>query len=324
MAYVRGDTVFSDPLQFLAADVNEDQVVDIEDAFVLFSVMTGAAQNFPDNRSYIFIPAETPMPDVKSGNVLLSEWKNSLAISPLSEDMTDLDFIAVKIGDVTGGVDPSGLGTLQTRSSKALVAEDRSINEGETFDMILSLEDLHNVEAYQFTFEWNNEYLELVEIVPNLGLGMNLDNFGLNRISEGVITTSWNRGEREVRQSEERLFLIRFRGLNSGRLSELITASSLITEQLAYVGEGLVEVDLHLEFTSGRENNYFALYQNEPNPWNASTAIRFHLPEDQLAVLNVFDDNGRLVARKEGLFQKGLNTVETKDHTATRKMVLIE
>ena len=28
--------------------------------------------------------------------------KNSLFLSPLSEDMTDLDFIAVKIGDVTG------------------------------------------------------------------------------------------------------------------------------------------------------------------------------------------------------------------------------
>jgi hypothetical protein len=102
MAYIRGDTVFSDPLQFLAADVNEDQVIDVEDAFTLFSVMTGSAEHFPNNRSYLFIPAETPMPSVESGNVLLSPWSNSLFLSDLSEDMTDLDFIAVKIGDVTG------------------------------------------------------------------------------------------------------------------------------------------------------------------------------------------------------------------------------
>ena len=107
MAYVRGDTIFSDPLQFLAADVNSDQVVDIEDAFMLFSVMTGASENFTDNRSYLFIPQDTPMPDVRSGNVLLEEWKQSVTLNPLSKDMDNVDFIAIKIGDITGATCPT-------------------------------------------------------------------------------------------------------------------------------------------------------------------------------------------------------------------------
>jgi subtilisin-like proprotein convertase family protein len=84
----------------------------------------------------------------------------------------------------------------------------------------------------------------------------------------------------------------------------------------------------------------FALYQNEPNPFNSQTKIGFRLPEAAEATLSVFDTEGRLVFAKTDHFRQGLNSVsmegtgvltpgvlyyklESGAHVAWKKMVLI-
>ena len=95
--------------------------------------------------------------------------------------------------------------------------------------------------------------------------------------------------------------------------------------------------------TSGIEtldNEGFALYQNEPNPFSESTSIRFLLPEAAEATLSVFDAEGRLVFAKTDHFRQGISSIplegagllttgvlyyklESGQHVAWRKMVLI-
>jgi len=53
-----------------------------------------------------------------------------------------------------------------------------------------------------------------------------------------------------------------------------------------------------------------SLYQNEPNPFNPSTRIRYNLPEKARVVLNIYDVSGRLVkSLVEGVRDKGINSV---------------
>ena len=180
-----------------------------------------------------------------------------------------------------------------------------------------------------------------MEVVPNLGIGMDLGNFGMNRLDEGIITTSWNQRAREVKEGEERLFMLRFRGKGSARLSEVMTVSSQVTAKECYTGLWGEAEDLELEFTGGAENRYFALYQNEPNPWGERTKIGFHLPAGQMARLTIYDENGRELKVIEGEYGRGYNEVElqkgelrngglmyyrleTSDHVATRKMILLD
>jgi len=52
------------------------------------------------------------------------------------------------------------------------------------------------------------------------------------------------------------------------------------------------------------------LYQNNPNPFNPSTEIRYYLPEKCSVALDVYNVNGALVARvTEGYRDKGTHTV---------------
>ena len=182
--------------------------------------------------------------------------------------------------------------------------------------------------------------MELVEVIPNLALDMDLSNFGMSYVEEGVMTTSWDRSD-ESALDDDRLFVLRFKGKGNGRLSELLTISNKITSKAAYVGHDLESVDLELEFVGGESGRYFALYQNKPNPWSETTSIGFHLPREQSATLTVYDENGRIVKVVKGDFVRGNNIIslsrqdirghgllyyrlETTDHTATRKMILVD
>ncbi|MDD3642916.1 MAG: FlgD immunoglobulin-like domain containing protein, partial [Candidatus Krumholzibacteria bacterium] len=53
------------------------------------------------------------------------------------------------------------------------------------------------------------------------------------------------------------------------------------------------------------------LYQNHPNPFNPSTAIRFYLDRPGTAVVEIYDISGRLVRRlEEGHREAGYHRVE--------------
>jgi hypothetical protein len=82
----------------------------------------------------------------------------------------------------------------------------------------------------------------------------------------------------------------------------------------------------------------FALYQNEPNPFEDQTTIGFTLPAASSATLTVYDEIGRVVFTQKGEYGKGYNalsldrmllntsgvlyyTLETATDVATKKMI---
>lgn len=83
------------------------------------------------------------------------------------------------------------------------------------------------------------------------------------------------------------------------------------------------------------------LFQNEPNPFESSTFIRFNLPSSQSATLTITDINGKVVKLVEREFPTGENKIEilnadflvsgiyfyslkTKDFFSTKKMLYIK
>ena len=74
---------FNDPLLVLAADTNNDGIVNAIDLVTLQRVILGITNDFPDSDSYKFVPAELPI-DLSPGNT------------------QNLEIKAVKIGDLNG------------------------------------------------------------------------------------------------------------------------------------------------------------------------------------------------------------------------------
>lgn len=87
-------------------------------------------------------------------------------------------------------------------------------------------------------------------------------------------------------------------------------------ERIFYIG------DTTLVATQNPETDGFALYQNEPNPFNNNTIIRFKLAENTAATLSVFDTEGRLLYRQTADYGAGTNTLNLDNEQLTATGVL--
>ena len=246
----------------------------------------------------------------------------------------------MKIGDVNGTASPNSLLGSDTRTfagDLALSLEATQVAAGETFTVDFKANDFKNIAGYQFTLGFDNS-VEFVDVTTNLE-GLSTANFGLTKLDEGVITTSWNSNEGVTVANGEILFSMTFRANAAVNTKEVLSINSRYTESEAYNGSDLYNVVL--EFNGTSVSSGFELFQNTPNPFKAETTIGFNMPAAGAVTLTIYDVSGRVLRLIEMDAVKGANSVnvsregidatgvlyyqlETATETATKKMILVD
>ncbi len=338
--HILGVLPLDSPYKMIAADVNNSKNISILDLIQMRKLILGIDLRFASNTSWRFVRASYVFP--VPNNPWFEEYPEVISINDLQGTRSNANFVAIKIGDVNLNAltVPQAVAT-EPRSKKIfkMEVEDRKVNAGETFTVDFT-GDISDVLGYQWTLAFDKQYLELSDI--NYGYAK-VENFGLQAIEEGLITSSWHELERgEVaRERDAHLFSLVFTAKSAGQLSELLNINSRITPAEAY---DLNEETMHvaLDFGDGKvQGAGFALYQNVPNPFTQATTIGFHLPEATSAVLKIFDANGRVLKTVRGHYNSGYNkliinrselpnggvfyyTLESDKYQGTRKMILLE
>ena len=96
----------------------------------------------------------------------------------------------------------------------------------------------------------------------------------------------------------------------SSQLSEMLNMNSALHAE-AYVGEALEQIDLGLEVSRPEhKSNQNILFQNEPNPFSASTTIRFQLEHSGQASIRIYDLSGHLLHKVIGQYESGMNEIQ--------------
>ncbi len=316
------------PFNIIAADINNDNKVTASDLVELRKLILGIYTELPNNGSWRFLNSNTPFADASNP----FPFNERVEISNLSHAMANQNFTSVKIGDVNG----SATGNLDnkstdTRSAVVLNTTNGPLTAKEiqaiTFDA-----DINEVYGMQFTLTVNNA--DLADIYVG---NTKLEDTNIAKISDNTYTVSWN--DINAVSGKELLTIHVVPNANTN-VSDVISISSNVTSAEVYSGETLSTGKLSLRF-AGTENNAFALYQNEPNPFTDKTTISFYLPEAGDATLKVFDVNGKMIYTNKGSFGKGINSfnlskndfasrgvmiyqVENGANTATKKMIGLE
>jgi hypothetical protein len=152
---------------------------------------------------------------------------------------------------------------------------------------------------------------------------------------------SWNGNVLpDVKSDDQITFVMKWRATGSGHPADMIRLTSAVTAVEAYtLSEELL--DVKLSFAGQEHEPDFALYQNQPNPWNDQTTIGFDLPEAGQAVLTLFDVTGREVMKIEGQYTAGYHEIslsskqipntgvmyyrlDSGGYSASKKMVMIK
>ena len=312
------------PYKLIAGDVDKSGEIDATDMlhmrrFILkiTPALPGGNFRFVD-KAYSFRNAANPFGE---------DFPEVVSIATLTSNAS-ANFVAVKLGDVN-----DSYAALAPRSSRTLsfLANDMNVVAGNEYTVNISADKM-DAAAFQGTFSFNGATVKSVKAgdLANMTDG----NFG---VFANAVTTSWN----GKTQASAEVLAITFVATKSGKLSEMLTINSELTQAVANDATG-AEMNVNLKFNTGKvAGGEFALYQNQPNPVANETTIGFNLPKDGTARLTVTAVDGKVVKVINGDYKAGYNTIsvnksdlnatgvfyyrlETADHSASKKMVIIE
>ena len=112
--HILGIQPFDSPYQYIAGDANKSNSVTAFDIVVLRKLILNISTDIQNNTSWRFVPADY---EFTEDNPLQESFEESILVSNLPGTVANLDFVAIKIGDVSGNASESAFTTTSTRSS---------------------------------------------------------------------------------------------------------------------------------------------------------------------------------------------------------------
>ncbi len=332
--HILGIELLNSPYKMIAADVNKSGSISTLDMVELRKVILQINENFTNNTSWRFVDK----------NFVFADPTDPFAeVFPETKTFSDLsaaeqaNFVGIKIGDLNNSALPNSLlGTTEnSKNTLALEVSNQTVKAGKEYTVSFS-STMASIAGYQFTMNFDQKALGLVSVNSNFATA---DNFNLARANEGTITASWDNNGEAVKVGDN-LFTMTFRAQADGQLSEMVRLNSTLTKAEAYTTSGEA-LNLDLQFGGVKAADRFEVYQNQPNPFSASTVISFNMPQLGTAVITVTDLAGRVLKTIRNEFAKGYNEVNiqrseigatgvlyyqvaTADATVTKKMVIFE
>ena len=304
--HVLGIQPLDSPYKMIAADINNDNLVNGLDLVQLRKLILGIFTELPQNDSWVFVSDDFEFTDTYNP----WDYTNSYSIEDLLVSDMQADFVGVKIGDVNNSVEMGLVGTtLDNRANSPvyLSGVNSEVSAGELVELPFIVEESTEIAGMQFTIEFDAEKL-VFQGLDGASLSMGDQNFALLNTHDGVITVSFNKAEYFDINKGENLFNLYFEAKTKLELSEVVKVNSSVLESEAYLNSSeIAKVEYIFRSNEIVSANEVELFQNQPNPFSAETVIAFSLPHKQEVILTVYDSEGRVVAEMQDSFGKGIN-----------------
>ena len=341
--HILGSQSLGSPYKMIAADVDRNNDITALDLVELRKLILTIYDKLPNNTSWRFVPKSYDF--TKVSNVLSADIPEYLNISQLSKEELEKDFIGVKIGDVNSSSAAHSLLGAEARESAGTLKfkiEDKVLKAGEETTVSFTSDNFSKVEGYQFSMQVTG--LSIVDIKSG-ALKVDASNFGMGKLNQGYLTTSWSDGTNPASVSNgDALFTIKVKATKNTVLSEAIRINSRFTRAEAYANtaNGTSLLNVGLEFSNSKSTpSSYALHQNTPNPFKGQTVISFDLPKSETVTLSISDVTGKMIRSYSIDGNKGANrmtlnraelsaagvlyyTLETKSFRDTKKMLLVD
>ncbi|MDX1685871.1 MAG: hypothetical protein R3275_11590 [Saprospiraceae bacterium] len=287
--HLLGISEFDSPYQYLAADLNASNSIEVSDIVRLRQLILGRIRSFPQVPDWYFVFQGYKFNDIT--HPLLETEAFSYYIDTLSTNM-DLDFVGIKPGDIDGTAKVTSLMDNMSRSVNRIGIDlewqngfaEMTIPQGndlegvylnmtwddpqiEITDLVLVSEQLRTAEA-----SWDNDIQQLRFLW--------VSNTESNLDEEAVIRLHLNKKPDDVSTTFE---LCQDNGGSEAYDGDL-TRYELCWADHLHSGNNLLE-RLQVE-------------QNRPNPFDQSTIITYYVPDADNVRLQVWEASGRLVMSK--------------------------
>ena len=337
MRHILAIDKLNSPYKLIAADVNGSGTISTGDILALRKAILAITDDFGGTASWRFVDATYTFPNPT--NPFEATFPEKLNVSNLDHDMT-ADFVSIKIGDINGSAEPNQLLGSPSFDGASMVVglEDVQLIAGQSYDIDFKAKNFNHF-GYQFTLGFDQEAIVVNDVTPGALEGLSQNNFGMQMLSQGAITTSWDNANGVQLADNNTIFTMSITATVNTTLSEVLNINSSVTAAEA-VNSELEATNVELEFFN-RASAQFELFQNTPNPFSTETLIEFSLPEADQVTFKVFDVSGKVIHEQIQNLDRGTHQirlskddlgaagvlyyqVETSRDVATKKMITIE
>jgi len=304
--HILGLQVFDSPYQTIAADVNKSGTVTAFDIVIIRKVVLAReGGTFEGNTSWRFVDADYVFENV--ADAASAPFQESFEVTELMGNVTDMDFIGVKVGDPNNTALPNGDGLKaiaedrNTNNNRLLETNNLSIEKGQVYEVPFRFIDGKEISSYQFTMDYDG--LELLDIQGGIATP---EHFGQTMTKRSLLTAAWSAAEPVA--GDQTWFTLKFKANKSGVLSEMVSLNSVVTPIEAVTTD---EENVGIQLTFVQSNaTALALFQNKPNPFKDETTVGFALPASGTADITVLDMQGRVLKTIQGDYAAGYNEVQ--------------
>jgi len=354
--HILGTQLLDSPYKLIAADANNTKSISTFDVVAIRKLILFIEPSFPNNTSWRFVDKDHVFPlgfgpyELQTGYP--KECKNvDLAVQNAA---LDIDFVAVKVGDVNNSANPctnfTG-GGVEDRSQKAwlYVEPDKAfpLRTGETVLFKFRLDSPEYLTAWQMGLQFDPDVLQFEEaLLDYLERFSPFKHLGATEAGQGRLRLLWYAEDAKPQGfgSGQDVFTLKFKTLRP--VADFQSAMALNDAVLSVAGYREDGTALSIEMANRNSEDTIkagnALTEKLraaaiPNPFGDELRFLISVPEDDWLEVSVFDVNGRLVAswsgetvarEKEVLFDKtkswgdGVFTfrVQTARHLVTGKI----
>jgi len=299
--HILGWEKLDSPYKLIAADVNRSNSVTTADIIAMRRAILQYDDEFTNNTSWRFIKADHEFSNPE--NPFAAEIPEYAMIPELLDEM-NIDFIAIKVGDLNGNATSNHSASSRSTQLVNFEITEKDILPNQEETLTFSLANAA-IQALQLTLNFDPSLVEIIDIP--LTNQVTEANFGTRFLERGALTMSW---DAPANTNEFFTFKLKVKANSRTAVSELFTINSQITPAEAYDGEGTT-YQVGLSILDAKFD--FDLAQNRPNPFHKATAIRFSLPAKSQGKLTILDITGRTLTTIEQNFDKGINELVISD-----------
>ncbi len=156
------------PYQRIAANASLPNMINSGDLADIQRLILFLTDHFEDVDSWRFVQSDYTFNN--PNNPFETQFPEQRVLTNLSDDITDADFVGIKIGDVNNSADPASFMAASNRSLDASLhiwSDTASAVQGDTVNIELRASGFEQLFALQYSLAWDSSQLELVGVVDD-------------------------------------------------------------------------------------------------------------------------------------------------------------
>jgi hypothetical protein len=324
VAHILQTRILDDPYKIIAVDVDNNNSVSVIDIVGIRQLILEQVDRYSSDISWKGIDANYVF--TNPNDPLSENYPTQLYFNALNQDVTNADFVAVKLGDVDGDGTNLTANSVEQRNenSISLIVDNAYLAKDELKEIKFKIGE--NIATYglQFDLFIDKELVEFVSLNNEGQLSIDKGNYVYDE-KKNSLKFSWT-ADRDAKKisKDDTMFSLKIKANKVCRLNEIFKLRYNKFNSELY-DNNYQKLDLNIAYTEAEFkilDNKFRMSQNYPNPVLENTFIKITSHSSVEANLLFTNLLGQRVFSKSCILTKGENLIELfVDDFSTEKIL---